>query len=99
MKTTVPLFEAKSKFSEYVALVENGGIVAVTKHGKTAAIIVNPNDFSETARDIAFEKRFEAWRKIYGGLTDDEVQDFMATAESLRTETEYNRKNPFLGDD
>ena len=38
---TAPLFDVKARFSEYVAMAENGEIVAVTKHGKTSVLLIS----------------------------------------------------------
>lgn len=43
----IPLFEAKNKLSFFVHLVEQGERIEITRHGKSVAAIVNPDEQSQ----------------------------------------------------
>ena len=42
----IPLFEVKNKLSTFVNLAEQGERIEITRHGKTAAVLVNVDTIS-----------------------------------------------------
>lgn len=42
----IPLFEVKNKLSTFVNLAEQGERIEITRHGKTAAVLVNAESSS-----------------------------------------------------
>ena len=71
---TAPLFDIKSKFSEYVTLAENGDVVEITKHGKTTAVIIGLNEYSERKKNYrpSFIDKVNEWKHKTCGLTQTE---------------------------
>ena len=75
---TAPLFEIKSKFSEYVTLAENGDVVEITKHGKTTAVIIGLKEYSELKKNYrpSFIDKVNEWKHKTGGLTQTEYNEY-----------------------
>lgn len=75
---TAPLFDIKSKFSEYVTLAENGDVVEITKHGKTTAVIIGLKEYSELKRNYrpSFIDKVNEWKHKTGGLTQTEYNEY-----------------------
>ena len=75
---TAPLFDIKSKFSEYVTLAENGDVVEITKHGKTTAVIIGLNEYSELKKNYRpyFIDKVNEWKHKTGGLTQTEYNEY-----------------------
>lgn len=75
---TAPLFDIKSRFSEYVTMAENGEVVEITKHGKISAVIIGINEFNRLQENYrpSFVEKLNEWRRNTGGLSQDEYQDF-----------------------
>ena len=75
---TTPLFDAKAHFSEYVILAENGETVEITKHGKTAAVIIGLKEFQELKQNYrpSFVDKLNEWKRKTGGLTPKEYEEF-----------------------
>lgn len=75
---TAPLFDIKSKFSEYVTLAENGDVVEITKHGKTTAVIIGLNEYSELKKNYrpSFIDKVNEWKYKTGGLTQTEYNEY-----------------------
>lgn len=75
---TAPLFDIKSKFSEYVTLAENGEVVEITKHGKTTAVIIGLNEYSELKKNYrpSFIDKVNEWKHKTGGLTQTEYNEY-----------------------
>lgn len=75
---TAPLFDIKSKFSEYVTLAENGDVVEITKHGKTTAVIIGLNEYSELKKNYrpSFIDKVNEWKHKTGGLTQTEYNEY-----------------------
>lgn len=75
---TAPLFDIKSKFSEYVTLAENGDVVEITKHGKTTAVIIGLKEYSELKKNYrpAFIDKVNEWKHKTGGLTQTEYNEY-----------------------
>ena len=75
---TAPLFDIKSKFSEYVTLAENGDVVEITKHGKTTAVIIGLNEYSELKKNYrpSFIGKVNEWKYKTGGLTQTEYNEY-----------------------
>ena len=74
---TAPLFDIKSKFSEYVTLAENGDVVEITKHGKTTAVIIGLKEYSELKKNYrpSFIDKVNEWKHKTGGLTQTEYNE------------------------
>lgn len=75
---TAPLFDIKSKFSEYVTLAENGEVVEITKHGKTTAVIIGLKEYSELKKNYrpSFIDKVNEWKHKTGGLTQTEYNEY-----------------------
>ena len=75
---TAPLFDIKSRFSEYVTMAENGEVVEITKYGKTTAVIISIDDYKKLKENYrpSFVEKLNEWRKKTGGLTAEEYTDF-----------------------
>lgn len=75
---TAPLFDIKSKFSEYVTLAENGDVVEITKHGKTTAVIIGLKEYSELKKNYrpSFIDKVNEWKRKTGGLTQTEYNEY-----------------------
>ena len=75
---TAPLFDIKSRFSEYVTMAENGEVVEITKYGKTTAVIISIDDYKKLKENYrpSFVEKLNEWRKKTGGLTAEEYIDF-----------------------
>lgn len=75
---TAPLFDIKSKFSEYVTLAENGDVVEITKHGKTTAVIIGLKEYSELKKNYrpSFIDKVNEWKYKTGGLTQTEYNEY-----------------------
>ena len=75
---TAPLFDIKSRFSEYVTMAENGEVVEITKYGKTTAVIISIDDYKKLKENYrpSFVEKLNEWRKKTGGLTEEEYTDF-----------------------
>lgn len=75
---TAPLFDIKSKFSEYVTLAENGNVVEITKHGKTTAVIIGLKEYSELKKNYrpSFIDKVNEWKHKTGGLTQTEYNEY-----------------------
>ena len=75
---TAPLFDIKSKFSEYVTLAENGYVVEITKHGKTTAVIIGLKEYSELKKNYrpSFIDKVNEWKHKTGGLTQTEYNEY-----------------------
>lgn len=75
---TAPLFDIKTKFSEYVTLAENGEVVEITKHGKTTAVIIGLNEYSELKKNYrpSFIDKVNEWKHKTGGLTQTEYNEY-----------------------
>lgn len=75
---TAPLFDIKSKFSEYVTLAENGDVVEITKHGKTTAVIIGLKEYSELKKNYrpSFIDKVNEWKHKTGGLTQTEYNEY-----------------------
>ena len=75
---TAPLFDIKSKFSEYVTLAENGDVVEITKHGKTTAVIIGLKEYSELKTNYrpSFIDKVNEWKCKTGGLTQTEYNEY-----------------------
>lgn len=75
---TAPLFDIKSKFSEYVTLAENGDVVEIKKHGKTTAVIIGLKEYSELKKNYrpSFIDKVNEWKHKTGGLTQTEYNEY-----------------------
>ena len=75
---TAPLFDIKSRFSEYVTMAENGEVVEITKYGKTTAVIISIDDYKKLKENYrpSFIEKLNEWRKKNVGLTAEEYTDF-----------------------
>ena len=75
---TAPLFDIKSRFSEYVTMAENGEVVEITKHGKISAVIIGINEFNRLQENYrpSFVEKLNEWRRNTDGLSQGEYQDF-----------------------
>lgn len=92
---TAPLFDIKSKFSEYVTLAENGDVVEITKHGKTTAVIIGLKEYSELKKNYrpSFIDKVNEWKHKTGGLTQTEYNEYQ---NMLRRNKEYYSKGESL---
>jgi len=69
--TTVPLAEAKNRLSEYVSDVERThDRVTITRHGRTAAVLVSADDLAALEETIDLLTRPGAQEAVAEGLAD-----------------------------
>ena len=75
---TAPLFDIKSKFSEYVTMAENGEVVEITKYGKTTAVIISIDEYKQMKESYrpSFIEKVNEWKKKTGGLSQEEYSEF-----------------------
>ncbi len=45
------LYDVKAKFSEYVTMAENGGVIEITKHGRTSAVIIGIDEYNNLKKN------------------------------------------------
>lgn len=94
---TAPLFDVKARFSEYVAMAENGEIVAVTKHGKTSVLLISQETLDQlTDGTEKFSDHYKKWLKDYGEEMDDSFAEIL---EDSRKSTAAEMENPFGGEE
>ena len=94
---TAPLFDVKAKFSEYVAMAENGEIVAVTKHGKTSVLLISQETLEQlTSSGEKFSDHYKKWRRDCGDDIDDSYAKIL---EGCRKGTGSEVENPFGGEE
>lgn len=73
---TAPLFEVKSKFSEFVGIVEKGDTLFVTKHGKIVAVMQSYNEYNQKNSRKSFMESYTEWyNSCDPDLNDDEDFD------------------------
>jgi prevent-host-death family protein len=70
---TIGSFEAKNRLSELLQLVENGGEVTITRHGKAVARLVpaQGNDLDKRKEAIEWLKRTRKERSLDGTTIKD----------------------------
>lgn len=93
---TAPLFDVKAKLSEYVSIVENGNVVEITKHGKTCAVIISVDEYSQLKNNcrVSFIEQVNKWKQKTGGLNQSEYERF---EEKLARNNElYKVKEPIF---
>ena len=75
---TVPLFDVKAKFCEYVTRAENGDVIEITKHGRSAVVIISSAEYEKLNEGYhpSFIDNLNRWRRKTGGLTEDEYNSF-----------------------
>ena len=44
---TAPLYEVKSKFSEFVNMVQDGETLCITRHGKVVAVMISSDEYEQ----------------------------------------------------
>ena len=98
---TVPMYEAKSRLSEYVKIAENGDAVLICKYNRPAAVIISQEQFEQfqsmSSRKLQlYNKRMQYWRSNYAGdLSNEDVDTFTESLEQMRAASK-SRPNPFL---
>ncbi len=65
---SVPVFEAKNRFSELLALVEAGEEIAITRRGTPVARLVAANPDDANARRTEVAEIFEQLRQLRSGF-------------------------------
>lgn len=94
---TAPLFDVKARFSEYVAMAEDGEIVAVTKHGKTSVLLISQETLDQlTDGTEKFSDHYKKWLKDCGEEMDDSFAEIL---EDSRKSTAAEMENPFGGEE
>ncbi|MCQ2583708.1 MAG: type II toxin-antitoxin system Phd/YefM family antitoxin [Treponema sp.] len=70
---TVPLFDVKSKLSEYVNFVQDGEAVCITKHGKVCAVIISNEIYEKEIQHKAPPalERYLQWKSSCQETDDD----------------------------
>ena len=89
---TAPLFEIKARFSEYITRAENGETVEITKHGKTSAVIIGIDEYTNLKNSYlpSFIENIKKWKHKTGGLSEEEFSDFANRL--TRDKSEYQPK-------
>ena len=94
---TAPLFDVKARFSEYVAMAEDGEIVAVTKHGKTSVLLISQETLDQLTNGTEkFSDNYKKWLKDCGEEMDDSFAEIL---EDSRKSTAAEMENPFGGEE
>lgn len=79
---TVPLSEAKAKFSEYVDHVaDQQDRVVVTRNGRPAAVLVNPDDLESLEETLAVLSDKLLLTQIQAGLRAADKGDVLSSDE------------------
>ncbi|HEV2088119.1 MAG TPA: type II toxin-antitoxin system Phd/YefM family antitoxin [Cryptosporangiaceae bacterium] len=69
--TTVPLGDAKNRLSEYVSDVQRTHErVTITRHGRTAAVLISPDDLAALEETVDILATPGATEAIAEGLAD-----------------------------
>lgn len=60
---TAPLYEVKSKFSEFVNMVQDGETLCITRHGKVVAVMISSDEYEQhgSKPNLTLE-RFLQWK-------------------------------------
>lgn len=69
------LFKVKSSLSDYVNQAELGNVIEITRHGKTAAVLIGMQEYKELlgSGGDGFMFRYEKWRE-QGNLCQEEIK-------------------------
>ncbi len=60
---TAPLYEVKSKFSEFVNMVQDGETLCITRHGKVVAVMISSDEYEQkTPQKKTFLEAFIDWK-------------------------------------
>lgn len=79
---TLQFTEAKARLSELLDEVERGEVINITRHGKTVARIVRPEDDERERRQDAV-RRIQEWRKTLP-KTDITVEEILSARDEGR---------------
>ncbi len=93
-----PLYEVKSKFSEYVNLAEQGQVVEVCKYGKPAVVMIDAKAYYEGLKPKVsrFDLWYSKWRQEFDDVLRTEGSSEMADFEKAVNDRSGNwRDNPF----
>lgn len=92
---TAPLFDIKTKLSEYVTIAENGEVIEITKHGKTSAVIIGIDEYNQLKKNYrpSFIEQVNKWKQKTGGLEQSDYEDFEKALK--RNKEIYSEENIF----
>lgn len=79
---TVPFSEAKATLSALVDAVEGGETINITRHGKTVARLVRPEDDARARRETAAEE-LRRWRRTLPP-TNMTIEDILSARDEGR---------------
>lgn len=102
---TTALYDVKAHLSEYITHAENGEVIEITKHGVATTVLISLKMFNEMMDDYevkhspSFVELTRKWREQTGGLTNEEVDEYIKLCESERHDEIINphrEENPWL---
>ncbi len=84
------LFKVKSSLSDYVNQAELGHVIEITRHGKTAAVLIGMQEYKELlgSGGDGFMLRYEKWRELerdglcQEGINGQELENLRSKATS-----------------
>lgn len=81
------LFKVKAALSDYVNQVEQGSIVEITRHGKTAVVLIGMEEYTmyQTNFENEFMSRYLKWKdELSEELIQNEFQEVVDAIRSKR---------------
>lgn len=98
---TAPLYDVKSRFSEYVTMAENGEVIEITKHGVPTVVIVSKREWDEVNDEYArnhrpsFMESVRKWREENKEYLDDEYSNILEKLREEEKNTVWPEVNPW----
>jgi len=78
----IPLYQARKELPRFIHEAENGKSIEITRHGKTAAIIMGEADYQALLhKGHTLDLAVSEWKRDYG----DDGKDFSEAFEDLRS--------------
>lgn len=99
MNIFVPVFEAKNKLPFYLHQAEDEGPVFITRHDKTAGVLISAKDYDEIKNNSekkTFIKSIFQWREKYKedieeGMFED-LADFFENTKDKSSDGSFSEK-------
>ena len=79
---TLQFTEAKARLSEVLDEVERGEVIDITRHGKTVARIIRPED-DDRMRKLEAVRKLQEWRKTLP-RTSITIEDILSARDEGR---------------
>lgn len=98
---TAPLYDVKSRFSEYVTMAEDGEVIEVTKHGVPTVVIVSRRAWDEANEDYtrrnrpSFMESLRKWREENQDCLGDEFAEILEKLHEEEKNEVWPEENPW----